>query len=49
VIGLHFGDDSEVKFAADARARKVEFLVLAGASLAVDLDEPSDLAALDPR
>ena len=44
--GLHFGDDSLRKFEADARARGVRFELFEAAELALDLDEPSDLALL---
>lgn len=46
VIGLHFGDDSLAKFEADARAHGVPFAVHESAELALDLDEPGDLAEL---
>lgn len=45
-IGLHFGDDSLGKFARDAGARGVRFALHESLALALDLDEPSDLAAL---
>jgi 2-phospho-L-lactate/phosphoenolpyruvate guanylyltransferase len=45
-IGLHFGDDSLVKFRADAEARGVDFVVHHSDAMALDLDEPSDLARL---
>ena len=46
VIGLHFGDDSFAKFRDDAAARGVQFVVHESDALALDLDEPSDLARL---
>lgn len=45
-VGLHFGDDSLGKFARDAAARGVRFALHESPALALDLDEPSDLAAL---
>jgi 2-phospho-L-lactate guanylyltransferase len=45
-IGLHFGDDSLAKFRDDAAARKVEFVIHRSDAMALDLDEPSDLARL---
>ena len=45
-IGLHFGDRSLPKFEADARSRGVRFQLLEQPELALDLDEPADLAAL---
>jgi len=45
-IGLHFGDDSLAKFREDAAARKVEFVIHRSDAMALDLDEPSDLARL---
>jgi 2-phospho-L-lactate guanylyltransferase (CobY/MobA/RfbA family) len=45
-VGLHFGDRSLAKFEADARSRGVWFEVLDHPDLALDLDEPADLAAL---
>lgn len=47
-IGLHFGDDSLVKFETDARNRGIRFLLHESPELALDLDEPADLARL-PR
>ncbi len=49
VIGLHFGDDSLVKFERDAREHGVSFQVVDDPELALDLDEPADLAALASR
>ena len=45
-IGLHFGDDSFARFRDDAAARGVQFVVHESEALALDLDEPSDLARL---
>jgi 2-phospho-L-lactate guanylyltransferase len=45
-IGLHFGEDSLAKFRDDADARGVEFVIHHSDALALDLDEPSDLARL---
>lgn len=49
VIGLHFGDDSLGKFERDAAERGVPFRFHESDALALDLDEPSDLAALAER
>jgi 2-phospho-L-lactate/phosphoenolpyruvate guanylyltransferase len=49
VIELHFGDDSLAKFEADARSRGVRFETYESAELALDVDEPSDLAAFRER
>jgi 2-phospho-L-lactate guanylyltransferase len=48
-IGLHFGDNSLAKFQADARERGVHFALHESPELALDIDEPSDLAALQER
>lgn len=49
-IDLHFGDDSLPKFQADADRRGVAFALFESPALALDLDEPADLAQLaDPR
>jgi len=48
-LGLHFGDRSLPKFEADAAARGLEFKVVEDPALALDLDEPADLAALESR
>jgi 2-phospho-L-lactate/phosphoenolpyruvate guanylyltransferase len=48
-IGLHFGDDSLGKFEADARRRGVRFETYDSPELALDIDEPSDLAAFRER
>ena len=45
-IGLHFGDDSFAKFRDDAKARGVLFVVHESDEMALDLDEPSDLARI---
>jgi len=47
-IGLHFGDESFAKFRDDAKARGVQFIVHESDAMALDLDEPSDLAHLSP-
>jgi 2-phospho-L-lactate/phosphoenolpyruvate guanylyltransferase len=49
VIDLHFGDDSLGKFQRDAAGRGVRFVFHESEALALDLDEPSDLAALAMR
>jgi 2-phospho-L-lactate guanylyltransferase (CobY/MobA/RfbA family) len=49
VIDLHFGDDSLAKFEADARSRGVRFETYDSPELALDVDEPSDLAAFGER
>jgi 2-phospho-L-lactate guanylyltransferase len=49
VIDLHFGDDSLAKFEADAQARGVRFETYESPELALDVDEPSDLAAFRAR
>jgi 2-phospho-L-lactate/phosphoenolpyruvate guanylyltransferase len=45
-IGLHFGDDSLAKFRADAESRGVELVIHHSDAMALDLDEPADLARL---
>lgn len=45
-IALHFGDDSLDKFGHDAESRGVEFVIHHSEAMALDLDEPSDLARL---
>jgi 2-phospho-L-lactate guanylyltransferase len=45
-IALHFGDDSLAKFQRDAEARGVEFVIHHSDAMALDLDEPADLARL---
>jgi 2-phospho-L-lactate guanylyltransferase len=44
-FSLHFGEASLPKFAAEARLRGRRFIVHEDPSLALDLDEPSDLSA----
>ncbi|HEY1419338.1 MAG TPA: 2-phospho-L-lactate guanylyltransferase [Candidatus Dormibacteraeota bacterium] len=46
VITLHFGDDSLAEFQRDAETRGVEFSIHQSDGMALDLDEPSDLARL---
>jgi len=46
VIGLHFGGDSLASFGRDATARGVRFVIHPSAEMALDLDEPPDLALL---
>lgn len=43
-VGLHFGDESLAQFRADAEQHRVRFVVFNSDALALDLDEPSDLA-----
>jgi 2-phospho-L-lactate guanylyltransferase len=45
-ITLQFGDDSLAKFRHEAEARGVEFVVHHSDAMALDLDEPGDLARL---
>ena len=45
-IGLHFGDESLARFEDDADARGVELVIHHSDAIALDLDEPSDLARL---
>jgi 2-phospho-L-lactate guanylyltransferase len=45
-LDLHFGDDSLNKFRRDAVARGVRFELHESPALALDLDEPPDLATL---
>jgi 2-phospho-L-lactate guanylyltransferase len=49
VIDLHFGDDSLVKFESDAHSHGVRFETYESPELALDVDEPSDLAAFRER
>ena len=49
VIELHFGDDSLAKFESDACSRGVRFETYQSPELALDVDEPSDLAAFRER
>jgi 2-phospho-L-lactate/phosphoenolpyruvate guanylyltransferase len=45
-LGMHFGDESLSKFREDAESRGVSFVVHHSDAMALDLDEPSDLARL---
>jgi 2-phospho-L-lactate guanylyltransferase len=45
-IALHFGSDSLDKFRQEAHSRGVEFAVHHSDAMALDLDEPDDLARL---
>jgi 2-phospho-L-lactate guanylyltransferase len=45
-IGLHFGADSLVAFRREARNKGVRFVLHQSPAMALDLDEPSDLARL---
>jgi 2-phospho-L-lactate guanylyltransferase len=45
-LGLHFGDDSLAKFLHEAEARGVAFVVHHSDAMALDVDEPADLARL---
>jgi 2-phospho-L-lactate guanylyltransferase len=45
-ITLHFGSDSLAKFRQEAQGRGVEFAVQHSDAMALDLDEPGDLARL---
>jgi 2-phospho-L-lactate guanylyltransferase len=45
-IGLHFGNESLAKFRDDAESRLVQFVIHHSDAMALDLDEPSDLARL---
>lgn len=45
-IGLHFGDDSLAKFVREAETRGVAFVVHHSDAMALDVDEPADLARL---
>jgi 2-phospho-L-lactate guanylyltransferase (CobY/MobA/RfbA family) len=47
-IGLHFGDESLAQFRADAEQRRVRFVVFPSDAMALDLDEPADLARISP-
>jgi 2-phospho-L-lactate guanylyltransferase len=46
-VRLHFGDDSLAKFEAEARQRGARFRLYRSRALALDLDEPADLDALE--
>jgi len=48
VIGLHFGDDSLAKFLHEAETKGVPFVVHQSDAMALDVDEPADLARM-PR
>jgi 2-phospho-L-lactate guanylyltransferase len=48
-IDLHFGPDSLRRFERDAAERGVRFELFESPELALDLDEPSDLAILAAR
>ena len=43
-LGLHFGADSLAAFEREAKQRGVAFVVLPSRAMALDLDEPADLA-----
>jgi 2-phospho-L-lactate guanylyltransferase len=45
-IGLHFGDDSLAKFLHEAETKGVAFVVHQSEAMALDVDEPADLARL---
>ena len=45
-VGMHFGDESLAKFRGDAESRGVKFAVHHSDAMALDIDEPSDLARL---
>ncbi|MDQ2923846.1 MAG: 2-phospho-L-lactate guanylyltransferase [Candidatus Dormibacteraeota bacterium] len=45
-ISLHFGSDSLVKFQHEAESRGVKFVIHDSVAMALDLDEPDDLARL---
>ena len=45
-MGLHFGDDSLARFQREAEAKGVHFIVHHSDAMALDLDEPPDLARL---
>jgi 2-phospho-L-lactate/phosphoenolpyruvate guanylyltransferase len=45
-IALHFGSDSLAKFQHEAKRRGVEFAIHHSDAMALDLDEPGDLARL---
>jgi 2-phospho-L-lactate guanylyltransferase len=46
-LGLHFGADSLARFQAEAREKGVEFRLYRSRGLALDLDEPADLIAME--
>lgn len=45
-IGLHFGSDSLAAFRREAQSKGVRFATHRSAAMALDLDEPADLARL---
>jgi 2-phospho-L-lactate guanylyltransferase len=45
-IGLHFGDDSLAKFRTEAETKRVAFVLHQSDAMALDVDEPEDLARL---
>jgi 2-phospho-L-lactate guanylyltransferase len=45
-IGLHFGADSLAEFRREARSKDVHFALHRSPAMALDLDEPADLARL---
>ena len=45
-IAMHFGDDSLARFRGEAQAKGVHFALHHAESMALDLDEPADLARL---
>jgi 2-phospho-L-lactate guanylyltransferase len=45
-IGLHFGDDSLATFLREAESKGVAFVVHQSDAMALDVDEPADLARL---
>jgi len=45
-IGMHFGADSLAAFEREAQRKGVDFVVHRSAAMALDLDEPADLARL---
>jgi 2-phospho-L-lactate/phosphoenolpyruvate guanylyltransferase len=47
-IGLHFGHESLAQFRADAEQRGVRFALFESKAMALDLDEPADLARISP-
>ena len=47
-IAMHFGEDSLARFRAEAEAKRVAFAVHHSEAMAVDIDEPADLARVSP-
>jgi 2-phospho-L-lactate guanylyltransferase (CobY/MobA/RfbA family) len=45
-IGLHFGADSLSAFRREAQGKGVRFVIHRSPAMALDLDEPADLARL---